>query len=101
VRTMVADSRRALLDLIAAGERYDLVFVDASHLALDVLVDAALSWQVLADGGFLVFDDYQWKALGEDPLLRPGPAVDAFLGLVDGKYDLLRKDQELAVRKRT
>jgi predicted O-methyltransferase YrrM len=99
VRTMVADSRRALLDLIAAGERFDLVFVDGSHLALDVLVDAALSWQLLAAGGFLVFDDYEWTGVGDDPLLRPGAAIDAFLELLDGRYELLRKDVQVAVRK--
>ena len=49
--------------------------------------------------GFLVFDDYAWSALGHDPLLRPGAAVDAFLTLVDGKYELVAKADQLAVRK--
>ena len=58
-----------------------------SHfLALDVLVDASLSWKLLVPGGTLVFDDYDWAALGDDPLLRPGPAIDAFLTLIAGKY---------------
>ncbi|HSI98233.1 MAG TPA: class I SAM-dependent methyltransferase [Gaiellaceae bacterium] len=99
VRTFAGDSRRVLVDLIAGGERFDLVYIDGSHLGLDVLVDTALSWQLLEDGGFLVFDDYHWKGVGEDPLLRPGPAVDAFLAFVDGKYELLRKDVQVAVRK--
>jgi Methyltransferase domain len=87
------------LELLAAGERFDLVFVDGSHHGLDVLVDAALSWQLLRDGGFLVFDDYVWRELGEDALLRPGVAIDAFLTLVDAKYELLFADDQVGLRK--
>ena len=73
--------------------------MDASHLGLDVIVDAALSWQLLETGGFLVFDDYLWAELGDDPLLRPGPAVDAFLSLVKGKHEPVFASDQLAVRK--
>jgi len=99
VRALVGDSRRVLLDLLGDGERFDLVYVDGSHLGLDVLVDSALAWQLVAEGGFLVWDDYRWKGLGEDPLLRPGVAIDAFLGVVEGKAELLRRDLQVAVRK--
>ena len=75
------------------------VYVDGSHRALDVLVDAALSWRVLVVDGFLVFDDYRWSELGEDPLLRPGDAIDCFLRLVEGKYELLASGSQLALRK--
>lgn len=97
VEVIVDDSRKGLLGLVAESRRLDLVFVDGSHIASDVLVDAALSWQVLEDGG--VFDDYRWEMIGTDPLLRSGPAIDAFLELVKGKYELLRRDVQLAVRK--
>ncbi len=99
VRKLVGDSKRVAVDLHAEGARFDFVYVDGSHLALDVLVDAALTWSLLAVEGFLVFDDYAWSALGHDPLLRPGAAVDAFLTLVDGKYELVAKADQLAVRK--
>jgi len=99
VRKLVGESRRRLLDLIAEQARFDLVYVDGSHLGLDVVVDASLSWQVLKAGGVLVFDDYPWAELGEDPLLRPGPAIDAFLELVEGKYEPLFADYQIAIRK--
>lgn len=99
VRKLVGDSKRRLLDLAAEGARFDLVYVDGSHLGLDVLVDAALSWQVLANGGVVVFDDYTWAQFGDDPLLRPGPAVDAFLTLVDGENEVLFAREQIAVRK--
>ena len=98
-RKLVGDSKRVLLDLHAEHARFDFVYVDGSHLALDVLIDAALSWSLLTVEGFLVFDDYGWSAVGPDPLLRPGPAIDAFLELVDGKYEVVSKGTQLALRK--
>ena len=99
VRTLVGDSRRVALELLAEGARFDLVFVDGSHYGLDVFVDAALSSQLLGDDGILVFDDYVWGELGEDALLRPGVAIDAFLTLVDAKYELLFADDQVGLRR--
>jgi len=100
VRKLVGESRKRLVDLAGESARFELIYIDGSHLGLDVLVDAALSWPLLTPRGFLVFDDYEWAALGEDPLLRPGPAIDAFLTLVEGNYDLVFADYKLGVRKR-
>jgi hypothetical protein len=99
VNKRVGDSRRVLLELLAGEERFDFVYVDGSHLALDVLIDAAFTWRLLNVGGFLLFDDYRWSNLGDDPLLRPGPAIDVFLALVDGRYELVFRGWQLALRK--
>jgi hypothetical protein len=99
VRKLVGRSVEVLSDLVADGPSFDLVYVDGSHLGLDVIVDAALSWQVLKPGGALIFDDYEYRDHGEDPLLRPGPAIDAFLALVEGKYERLFSGYQLAIRK--
>jgi hypothetical protein len=99
VRKLVGDSKLVLVDLLAERARFDFVYVDGSHLALDVLADAALTWRLLATGGFLVFDDYNWAEFGEDRLLRPGAAVDAFLVLVEGKYELVASGWQVALRK--
>jgi predicted O-methyltransferase YrrM len=100
VRKIVGDSRRVLLDLADEAGHFDFIYVDGSHLGLDVIVDAALAWPLLADDGILVFDDYMWTTLGLDPLRRPGPAIDAFLSLIEGKHDLLWRDSQLGLRKR-
>jgi predicted O-methyltransferase YrrM len=52
-------------------ERFDPAYVDASHRALDVLADAALSWQLIALGGICIFDDYGGIPLGVEPLDHP------------------------------
>ena len=99
VRKLVGDSRHILVDLNTEDASFDFVYVDGSHQALDVLVDAALSWSMVALDGFLVFDDYRWAAFGEDALLRPGVAIDCFLTLIDGKYELVFRDSQLALNK--
>ena len=100
LRKLRGDSRRVLLDLTEEGAQFDLVYVDGSHLALDVMVDASLSWPLVASGGVVIFDDYVWTKLGEDSLVRPGPAIDAFLRLVEDHSELLFRAGQVAVRKR-
>jgi len=99
VRKLRGDSRRVLLDLADEHARFDFVYVDGSHRGLDVLVDAALSWPLLEVGGVVVFDDYRWALLGDDPLLRPGPAIDAFMGLVSARSEVVYHDRQVALRK--
>lgn len=50
---------------------FDVVYVDGDHTATVVLHDAVLSFELLKEGGLLVFDDYR----GGAGVLR---AVDAF-----------------------
>ena len=99
VRKLRGDSRRVLVELADEQARFDLVYVDGSHRGLDVLVDAALSWPLLEVGGVVVFDDYRWALLGDDPLLRPGPAIDAFVGLVSVHAEVVFHDRQVALRK--
>jgi predicted O-methyltransferase YrrM len=100
VRKLVGESAGHLLALLREGQRFDLVFVDGSDLALDVLVDAALSWQLLKPDGYMIFDNYLWRSpLGQDPLFHPAPAVDAFLDLVGNHCKLLFKENEVIVQR--
>jgi SAM-dependent methyltransferase len=100
VDKLVGQSGRILPELVADGRRFDLVYVDGSHHALDVLVDASLSWRVLVPGGVMIFDDYGWAKLGTDPLLRPGAAIDAFLGIAERHCEVLFRERQVAVRRR-
>jgi predicted O-methyltransferase YrrM len=55
---------------------FDLIYIDGSHVAKDVLTDAVLAYPLLRKGGFMIFDDYLW--LQSNPLDSPGMAIDAF-----------------------
>jgi hypothetical protein len=63
-----------------------------------VLIDAILSWDLLKDGGVLIFDDYNWdSALPTE--MRPAFALDVFQTLFRDDFLILVKDYQLIVRK--
>jgi predicted O-methyltransferase YrrM len=85
-------SDRALLRLLAdVGHNYfDMVYVDGSHEAPDVLFDAVTSFKLLRVGGLLVFDDYLWSAQSAPDLLKsPKIAIDAFTSVHAAKIRML------------
>jgi predicted O-methyltransferase YrrM len=88
-----------LFDLVTEGQAFDVVYIDGSHLALDVLVDASLSWHVVKPGGHVIFDDYHWGFLGEGRLVRTAPAIDAFLSVVRDDCEVLLKNDQVIARK--
>lgn len=79
----------------------DLVYVDGSHRASDVLTDAVLAWRLLRTGGLLIFDDYAWQyttKAGE--VLAPKAGIDAFLAAFAGQYTVVASGYQVMVRKR-
>src|SRR5262249_20672244 len=60
------------------NSQIDFVYIDGSHNARDVLIDAIDSWQAIKDGGLLIFDDYEWP-IDLPETEKPRLAIDAFL----------------------
>lgn len=61
-------------------ESVDILYIDGSHLARDIMHDAILGWDLLRRGGLMIFDDYQWihpDSFEESPKF----AIDAFIRL--------------------
>jgi len=82
----------------APRECFDLVYVDGSHRADDVLVDCLRGFEALAVGGVMICDDYLWRfyARSRD---NPAAAINAFLRLKRGLYTLLHAGTQVAVAK--
>jgi predicted O-methyltransferase YrrM len=85
----------ALAKLISDGKQgyFDFIYVDGSHQAPDVLLDAVMSFKLLRVGGVLAFDDYLWAEglPGQtDPLRCPKPAIDAFVNIHIRKIKVIR-----------
>lgn len=62
--------------------QFDFIYVDGSHQAADVLLDASMAFRLLRVGGIMVLDDYLWhetQAANRDPLAVPKMAIDAFI----------------------
>lgn len=99
-------SHLALAKLIAEGRLgyFDVIYVDGSHQAPDVLTDAVMSFPLLKVDGIMVFDDYLWSVDGkgdQDILNMPKPAVDAFANLFMRKMTVMRGGtrEQLFLRK--
>lgn len=80
-------------------KQFDFIYVDGSHLASDVLIDAVLSHMLLKPEGIIIFDDWLWSNFEKRPDL-PKPAIDAFLECFGKEYQLLNVGYQIALQKR-
>ena len=83
-----------MASLLSLGKQnsFDLVYIDGSHLACDVLCDAVLGFRLLKTGGVMIFDDYNWHEglrSGIDLMRCPKPAIDAFTTLYFNKIQII------------
>jgi len=83
----------AMYEMLARGMHgyFDFIYVDGSHTAADVLLDAVLAFKLVRVGGFIGFDDYAWREPGPryDVLRCPKIAIDAFANIYSGKTRML------------
>ena len=93
VKKFKKPSMQALTEIIARREApFDLVYVDGSHQAPDVLSDAVLAFQLLRIGGIMIFDDYLWRLEPDgrqDLLNMPKPAIDSFVNIFQRKLRVM------------
>lgn len=91
-------STQTLAKLIHEQHQFDFIYIDASHLAPDVLCDAVMGFQLLKVGGVMAFDDYLWFEqfdYGKNILRAPKIAIDAFTNIFLEKIEFFftRSDQ--------
>ena len=103
VRVLEGDSREVLFGLRAGT--FDAAYVDGCHEAHVALSDIVNSFNLLREGGVLLMDDYLGgsaaSANSREDFLRESPraAIDAFLDLYRGKYEVLHSGYQVHVRK--
>ena len=79
-------------------ESVDIIYIDGSHAAKDVLIDAVYSWQLLKNGGILILDDYRWRR--NLPVeSRPKIAIDSFISVFRGYVEVIHKDLQVILKK--
>lgn len=96
VRKLKGKSRELLRTLPLSS--FDCIYIDGSHVAMDVLTDAILCWGLLRNDGLLIFDDYQ-LAMFADARDNPQTAIDAFLSVFRNAYRLLHLSWQCILRK--
>lgn len=98
IEKIKARSADALAELGLHKRRFDLAYIDGSHRAVDVYTDGVLTWPLIAPGGIVIFDDYQWDEMPK-PLDNPKPGIDAFLKTIEGQYRLALNSYQIAIVK--
>jgi len=73
-------------------DHYDLVYVESSHDAMDVLRNAVFSFAALKPGGILLFDNAQDKTVRR--------ALKMFLSCYEGAYSNGGAAHQLFIRKK-
>lgn len=79
---------------------FDLIYVDGSHKADDVMVDALHSFERLKPGGILIFDDYLWRHYPRI-LDNPASAINCFLKMKKDHLQILVVGKQLILQKIT
>ena len=96
---MKMTTTNALLKLNINNILFDLIFIDASHEAIDVLSDAVLSWNILKENGILIFDDYKWNKLNNYHF-RPKIAIDSFIDIYKTQIKILYIGYQVIIQKK-
>lgn len=92
-------SLHVLPQLLDEQQKFDVIYVDGSHVADDVLRDSITAWGLLKQGGILIFDDFLWICY---PRLRanPGWAINMFLKYRSGEYKILNANYQIILQKK-
>lgn len=98
IRTMKGFSSVLLPQLLAAEERFDVIFIDGSHAYGDVVLDSEFAWRLLKPGGVLIWDDYLWRK-SDYGRKTPKLAIDHFLSAYADELAPLWAFKQVAVRK--
>ena len=69
------------------NNKFEVIYIDGSHLSSQVYKDCLNAWSVLQTNGFLICDDYIWshyKKIEDNPCF----AINAFLRKIKNQYNL-------------
>jgi predicted O-methyltransferase YrrM len=80
-------------------DSFDIIYIDGSHMAADVLEDAVLCHRLLKRGGLVIYDDYL-GGLENPPAERVKPALDAFYPFFKDEYDVVHSGYQVMLRKK-
>ena len=81
---------------LSEREKYDFIYIDGSHRAEDVMVDAIRGFMQLKVGGVMIFDDYLWRYYPKH-VENPATAINGFLCMIAGRYRLVMVYYQLAL----
>jgi predicted O-methyltransferase YrrM/tetratricopeptide (TPR) repeat protein len=103
IQARKGDSTKQLSELLTKGERFDFIYLDASHMCLDVYADMVLSWNLLTTGGVLAVNDVMYHAdevMEGNVLPYPLVAKQHFMKKYVKQYDVVSDSYRLFLKKK-
>jgi len=82
----------------ASSDLFDLIYIDGSHDARDVIQDAIMGFERLKHGGLMIFDDFLWHGYA-NPIQNPTSAINYFIRLKKTELTVLRFGRQVHIKK--
>lgn len=98
VKVFKGYSRDVLKQSSLLKEMFDIIYIDASHHASNVLEDAVLAFPLLKPNGIMIFDDYTNNKEHDNNCPKPG--IDAFLDVYAQQLRVLHSSWQVILKKR-
>lgn len=89
----------ALSKLVAQRQQFDFVYVDGDHSNQTVIADAVLGWQLLRQGGIMLFDDY-YPVPDSGYFDGPKAGIDAFCMLYSSQCHWIITNHQIGLQKK-
>jgi predicted O-methyltransferase YrrM len=86
------------LATLGQEERFDFIYIDGSHHADDIMVDALVAFRRLQVGGVMILDDYLWRYYPRSAE-NPARAINGFLRLIEGRFRYVMAYRQLVLLK--
>lgn len=78
-----------LCELKLNNIKADIIYIDGSHNASDVLSDLVLAWNCCKINGFIICDDYLWVVDNNVIFKNPKIAIDNFINVYFDKLQII------------
>jgi len=81
-------------------EKFDFIYIDASHRADDTFVDAYYAHKMLKKEGILIFDDFGWKDPTQPELIAsPEYGIRSFITMYENLYTPVHVGYQVVLKK--
>lgn len=80
------------------SREYDIIYIDGSHRACDVLLDLVSAFSRLRKGGLLMLDDYLWKHYSNSDH-NPCVAINSFIRIYKAQFEFIRLGYQVHLKK--
>ena len=97
IKVLKGRSSNKLLELLMENEKFNFIYIDASHRCLDVFVDATIAWKLLKINGIIGFDDYLFNK--GDILNSPHDAINYFMEQQKDNFIVLNEGYRIFLQK--